>query len=104
MASTGKAGHSTRGLRSGGHSGQKQSRSGGSAGRDESIARWEAASGRKADNLEYYEVFSAFKLASIMARIGTVFGQRGLLPHGFRMDTDNGAAKVLALLGARHGY
>lgn len=72
--------------------------------RDQSIARWEAASGRKADNLEYYEVFSAFKLASIMARIGTVFGQRGLLPHGFQMDTDNGATKVLALLGAQHGY
>ena len=43
-------------------------------------------------------------IASIMARIGTVFGQRGLLPHGFQMDTDNGAAKVLALLGVRHGY
>jgi len=72
--------------------------------RDASVARWEAASGRKAMNLEYYEVFSAFKLASIMARIGTVFQQRGLLPQGFRMDTDNGAAKVLALLGDRHGY
>ena len=71
---------------------------------DESVARWEAASGRKADNLEYYEVFSAFKLASIMARIGTVFAQRGLLPKGFQMDTDNGAAKVLALMGAQHGY
>ena len=73
-------------------------------GRDESVARWEAVSGRKADNLEYYEVFSAFKLASIMARIGTVFRQRGMLPQGFQMDTDNGAAKVLALLGAQHGY
>ncbi|MBL0122988.1 MAG: phosphotransferase family protein [Betaproteobacteria bacterium] len=72
--------------------------------RDKSVARWESASGRRADNLEYYEVFSAFKLASIMARIGTVFGQRGLLPKGFQMDTDNGAANVLAMLGAKHGY
>ena len=72
--------------------------------RDESVARWEKTSGRKAKDLEYYEVFSAFKLASIMARIGTVFQQRGLLPKDFQMDTDNGAAKVLALLGAQHGY
>jgi aminoglycoside phosphotransferase (APT) family kinase protein len=72
--------------------------------RDESVARWEKTSGGKAMDLEYYEVFSAFKLASIMARIGTVFGQRSLIPKDFAMDTDNGAAKVLALLGARHGY
>lgn len=72
--------------------------------REESVTRWEAVASRKANDLEYYEVFSAFKLSSIMARIGTVFQQRGLIPKNFAMDTENGAAKVLALLGAKHGY
>jgi len=73
-------------------------------GRAASVARWEAGTGLCATDLEYYEVFSAFKLASIMARIGTLFAQRGLLPAGFPMDTDNGAARVLAVLGEQHGF
>ena len=72
-------------------------------GREASVARWEAASGLPATDLAYYEVFSAFKLASIMARIGTLFQQRGLLPEGFEMDIDNGAARVLAKFGELHG-
>lgn len=71
--------------------------------RAESIACWEAASGRKAEHLEYFEFFSAFKLASIMARIGTVFRQRGMVPAEFAMDTDNGAAAVLARFCAEYG-
>ena len=73
-------------------------------GRAESVARWEAGAGQSATDLEYYEVFSAFKFASIMARIGTLFQQRGLAPEGFQMDTDNGGARVLSLLGERYGF
>jgi hypothetical protein len=68
------------------------------------VARWEAGAGQSATDLEYYEVFSAFKFASIMARIGTLFQQRGLAPEGFQMDTDNGGARVLSLLGERYGF
>lgn len=73
-------------------------------GREASVARWEAASRLPATDLAYYEVFSAFKLASIMARIGTVFQQSGLAPEGFLMDTDNGAARVLAGFGEVYGF
>ncbi len=39
-----------------------------------------------------------------MARIGTLFQQRGLLPEGFQMDVDNGAARVLAGFGELYGF
>jgi aminoglycoside phosphotransferase (APT) family kinase protein len=73
-------------------------------GRSVSIARWEAAMGRPAGNIEYWEVFSAFKLASIMARIGTTYQKRGMVPAEMEMDINNGAAVVLATFGRELGF
>ena len=71
--------------------------------RDETIAHWERHSGLKAENLPYYEVFCAFRLALIMARIGCLFMARGLVPRAQRMDLNNGGSGILRILAAEQG-
>ena len=66
--------------------------------RAETVAFWEAHSGRSARDLAYYEVYAAFKLSVIMARIGCLFTARGLVPREMRMDLHNGGTALLALL------
>ena len=72
--------------------------------REETVAHWERASGHTARDLAYYEVFSAWRFAIVMARIGTIFMQRGWVPRESAMDLNNGAAAVLASRAARHGF
>ena len=72
--------------------------------RGESVARWQAASGHSARDLPYYEVFAAWRFAILMARIGTLFMQRGLAPRETAMDVNNGGAAVLRLLAQQHGF
>lgn len=71
---------------------------------DETVAYWERASGRTAHALAYYEVFAAWRFAIVMARIGTIFMQRGWVPAQSGMDLNNGAAAVLASRAARYGF
>lgn len=71
--------------------------------RAETIAHWERHSGLKADELPYYEVFCAFKFALIMARIGCLFMDRGLVPRTQRMDLNNGGSTILRILAAEQG-
>jgi aminoglycoside phosphotransferase (APT) family kinase protein len=73
-------------------------------GREASIAHWEQASGYPAATLPYHEVMAAWRFATIMARIGTIFMQRGWVPGDSAMDLDNGAAAVLARLAGVHGF
>jgi hypothetical protein len=47
---------------------------------------------------------AAWRFATIMARIGTIFMQRGWVPGDSAMDLDNGAAAVLARLAGVHGF
>ena len=72
--------------------------------REETVAHWERVSGHSARDLAYYEVFAAWRFAIVMARIGTIFMQRGWVPRESAMDLDNGAAKVLAMRAERHGF
>jgi aminoglycoside phosphotransferase (APT) family kinase protein len=69
-----------------------------------SLKYWENISGFSAENFYYYEVFSAFKLASIMARIGTIYTQTGKVPAEYEMDINNGAAAILAKLAKQHHF
>ena len=72
--------------------------------RAETVAHWERASGFSARDLAYYDVFAAWRMAYVMARIGTVFMQRGWVPPESRMDLQNGGSALLALHAARLGF
>lgn len=66
--------------------------------REETIAHWEARSGFSARDVVYYEVFGAFKFSVIMARVGTLLMEQGVMPRETEMDVHNGGARVLATL------
>ena len=72
--------------------------------REETVAYWERASGFSARHLPYYDVFAAWRMAYVMARIGTVFMERGLVPRESDMDIKNGGATLLAMHAARLGF
>ena len=67
------------------------------------IAHWERHTGQTALNLEYYEVFCAFKFALIMARIGCLFMKNGLVPQEQRMDLNNGGSSILRIIAGEQG-
>lgn len=54
--------------------------------RAETIARWEAATGRRADAFDYYEVFAAFRFTVVMTRLGHLFFDLGVAPDDFAYD------------------
>ena len=72
--------------------------------RDETVAHWQRASGCSARDLPYYDVFAAWRMAYVMARIGTVFMQRGWVPRESQMDLQNGGSALLARHAARLGF
>jgi len=72
--------------------------------RDETVAHWQRASGFSARDLAYYDVYAAWRMAYVMARIGTVFMQRGWVPRESEMDLRNGGSTLLALHAARLGF
>src|SRR5690606_26617607 len=72
--------------------------------REETVAHWERASGFSARHLPYYDVFAAWRMAYVMARIGTVFMERGWAPRESDMDIRNGGATLLAMHAARLGF
>jgi len=72
--------------------------------RAETIAHWERASGHSARDLPYYDVYAAWRMAYVMARIGTVFMERGLVPRASEMDCRNGGATLLAMHARRLGF
>jgi aminoglycoside phosphotransferase (APT) family kinase protein len=73
-------------------------------GREETVAHWELASGLRADHLDYHEVFASWRMSIIMARIGTLFTQRGWVPAEAEMDLRNGASALLAGHAQRLGF
>ena len=72
--------------------------------REETVTRWERATGLSARHLPYYDVFAAWRMAYVMARIGTIFMQRGYAARESEMDVRNGGATLLALHAARLGF
>ena len=72
--------------------------------REETVAEWERVSGREARHLEYYEVFAAWRMGFVMARIAHIFKQRGWIPADSDMDERNGGATLLAAHGAGLGF
>ncbi|MBM3133492.1 MAG: phosphotransferase family protein, partial [Chloroflexi bacterium] len=64
--------------------------------REETVAHWERASGLKAQNFEYYEVFSAYRFSLIMYRIISMRKETGGWPADSDYDVNNLASFVLA--------
>ena len=72
--------------------------------REQTIAAWERASGFDATHLEYHEVYAAWRMAFVMARIAHIFKQRGWIAADADMDVRNGGAALLERHGARLGF
>ena len=65
--------------------------------RADTIALWEAGTGRRAVDLEWYEIFAGFRFAIVMIRMAQMFQSWGVLPPGRDdMETNNAVLHVLA--------
>jgi aminoglycoside phosphotransferase (APT) family kinase protein len=65
-------------------------------GRQETVAAWEAAIGRPARDLFYYEVFAAMRFSVIMLRITRALVRFEMVPAGTDMDVNNAPSRLLA--------
>lgn len=66
--------------------------------REQTIARYEAASGRKLADLHYYEVFAGTRLAIIMVRAAHMMIGAGMLPPDAPMALSNPASQLMSKL------
>jgi len=64
--------------------------------RADSIAGWEERTGLSARNLDYYEVFAAFRFAVIMIRVAQGFIATGTLPRDATLATNNIVTQLLS--------
>ncbi|HJR26057.1 MAG TPA: phosphotransferase family protein [Acidimicrobiales bacterium] len=60
-----------------------------------SIERWEKASGRSAEHLDWYELLGATRYASIMTRVLKLLDSTGVLPGGADMAYDQTGSQLL---------
>jgi aminoglycoside phosphotransferase (APT) family kinase protein len=80
------------------HHGEVAGRLPGFPGPDETVARYERLLGRPMRHLEYYELFAGVRFAVIMARLGQLFIEFGLLPPDNDYSTNNTASRLLAVI------
>ena len=62
----------------------------------ETVARYEEKSGIRLRDLEFYEVFAAFRFCVIMARLAVIFKDWDLLPPDDAMAQDNTVTRLTA--------
>ena len=62
--------------------------------REETVAYWEAGTGKKVTDLHWYEVFAGFRFACVMMRIIQMYGEPGDEPSPYELD--NPVTRVLA--------
>lgn len=73
-------------------------------GRDETVARWEALTGLAArETIDYYEMWAAFRFATIMIRVGNQFKYYELLEQESDFHVNNTVSGLLAKLLDQHG-
>ena len=73
----------------------------GFVGRDELVKRWEAGTGRTADNVDFWEVFAGFRFAVVMMRLVTLLKADGQMPPDSDFDRSNLVTWCLApMIGA----
>jgi aminoglycoside phosphotransferase (APT) family kinase protein len=63
-----------------------------------SVARWEAASGRSAEHLEWYELLGAARYAAILTRVMKLLDASGVFPGGAAMAYDQTGSQLLERL------
>jgi len=66
--------------------------------KEETIARYESATGRSLDTFDFYEVFAGFRFCVIMARLAVIFKDWGLLTPDDGMAQENTVTKLTALV------
>jgi aminoglycoside phosphotransferase (APT) family kinase protein len=66
--------------------------------REESITRWERASGHPATHLEWYELLGAARYASIMVRVMTLLDHTGVFPGAADNAFDQTGTRLLEQL------
>jgi aminoglycoside phosphotransferase (APT) family kinase protein len=64
--------------------------------RDAVVGQWEAAVGRAATDLFYYEVWGAFRFALVLIRIADQMTEYGVMPEGSGFERNNPATQMLA--------
>jgi aminoglycoside phosphotransferase (APT) family kinase protein len=62
------------------------------------IARWEAASGRSAEHLEWYELLGGVRYATILSRVMVLLDESGIFPGGAAMAYDHTGSQLLERL------
>jgi aminoglycoside phosphotransferase (APT) family kinase protein len=70
---------------------------------DELVTRWQELTGRTARNLEYYDVFTAFRLGVIMLRLFALLAADGVMPADVAADQGRNSApskQLVVLLDA----
>ena len=70
---------------------------------EETVARYEAKSGIRLRDLEFYEVFAAFRFCVIMARLAAIFKDWELLPMTDGMAQDNTVTRLTERVLAERG-
>ncbi|WP_299527711.1 phosphotransferase family protein [uncultured Streptomyces sp.] len=65
-------------------------------GRDETVARWEERTGRRAVNLVHHQVFAAFRFCVVTARVTRLLDESGILPPGVEVPLHRNATGLLA--------
>jgi hypothetical protein len=66
------------------------------------VARWEAASGRSAEQLDWYERLAAVRYAAILTRVLLLLDRTGAMPGAAAMAYDHtGTALLQRLLDER---
>jgi aminoglycoside phosphotransferase (APT) family kinase protein len=63
-----------------------------------SIARWEAASGRSAEHLDWYELLGAVRYAAILTRVMRLLDSSGVMPGAAEMAYDHTGSQLLRRL------
>lgn len=70
--------------------------------REETIGLWEELTGRSAEGIEWYEVFGAWRLAVILARLLPMLEPHGIVPDYGMNAVDNTGTHDLARMFDRH--
>jgi aminoglycoside phosphotransferase (APT) family kinase protein len=64
--------------------------------RAETIARWEQATGRPADAVEFYEIYAGFRFSVVMMSLTRMFIEDELMPADTDFDRNNTVTQCLA--------
>jgi aminoglycoside phosphotransferase (APT) family kinase protein len=64
--------------------------------REETVARYEAQTGHRCRNLEYYERFAALRFSVIMIRLAQQLMEYGVMPPDSTFEVDNMPSRLLA--------